>query len=61
MQIPLTAEELIDQLAAEYPEVVFEPAASRDEFLMASGARRLVLNLLRRRDQDIEDSRHSSV
>lgn len=57
MQIPLTADELIDQLAEEYPEVVYEPGISREEFLMASGSRKLVLTLLRRREQDAEESR----
>ncbi|KWS03743.1 hypothetical protein AZ78_1292 [Lysobacter capsici AZ78] len=55
--IPLTADELIDQLAEQYPEVIYDPGQDRDEFLLQSGERRLVLLLLTRRRLDLEASR----
>ncbi|QWF18707.1 hypothetical protein [Lysobacter capsici] len=55
--IPLTADELIDQLAEQYPEVIYDPGQDRDEFLLKSGERRLVLLLLTRRRLDLEASR----
>ncbi|MGO1069494.1 hypothetical protein [Lysobacter sp. CA199] len=55
--IPLTADELIDQLAEQYPEVIYDPGQDRDEFLLKSGERRLVLLLLTRRRLDLEESR----
>lgn len=55
--IPLTADELIDQLAEQYPEVIYDPGQDRDEFLLRSGERRLVLLLLTRRRLDLEASR----
>ncbi|WP_408953184.1 hypothetical protein [Lysobacter sp. Hz 25] len=57
--IPFTADELIDHLAAQYPEVIYDPAQDRDEFLLKSGERRLVLFLLNRRRVDLEESRES--
>jgi hypothetical protein len=53
--IPLHAYDLIDQLARAYPEVIYDPAEDRDEFLMKSGERRLVLRLLRKREREQED------
>lgn len=55
--IPLTADELIDELAESYPEVIYDPDANRDEFLMQSGERRLVKLLLDRRRIALEESR----
>lgn len=57
LNIPLTADELIDQLAQQYPEVIYDPTKDRDEFLLMSGERRLVLNLLDRRRIELEESR----
>jgi hypothetical protein len=53
--IPLHAYDLIDRLAAAYPEVIYDPNESRDEFLMKSGERRLVLRLLRQRAREQEE------
>lgn len=53
--IPLHAYDLIDQLDAAYPEVIYDPKEDRDEFLMKSGERRLVLRLLRKRQREQED------
>ena len=53
--LPLHAYDLIDQLDASYPEVIFDPSESREEFLLKSGERRLVLRLLRRKRREIED------
>jgi hypothetical protein len=53
--IPLHAYDLIDDLAARYPEVIYDPKMDRDEFLMRSGERRLVLSLLRKRQYEKED------
>jgi hypothetical protein len=52
MSIPLTADELIDQLATMYPEVIYDPEGNREEFLLQTGERRLVRNLLARREAD---------
>ncbi|WP_369933914.1 hypothetical protein [Xanthomonas tesorieronis] len=57
MNIPLTADELIDELARVYPEVVFDPELPREEFLLKSGERRLILRLLAAREQEHEDAR----
>lgn len=54
--IPLHAYDLIDDLAARYPEVIYDPREDRDEFLMRSGERRLVLSLLRKRQLEKEDN-----
>ena len=54
--IPLHAYDLIDQLDSRYPEVIFDPSESREEFLLKSGERRLVLALLRKRQREQEDS-----
>lgn len=53
--IPLHAYDLIDELNTRYPEVIYDPAMDRDEFLMRSGERRLVLALLRKRQREQED------
>lgn len=53
--IPLHAYDLIDDLARAYPEVVYDPKEDRDEFLMRSGERRLVLRLLRMRAREQEE------
>jgi hypothetical protein len=53
--IPLHAYDLIDELNARYPEVIFDSKLDRDEFLMRSGERRLVLFLLRKRQLEKED------
>ncbi|MBB4722641.1 hypothetical protein [Xanthomonas euvesicatoria] len=57
MNIPLTAGELIDELARIYPEVIYDPDQDREEFLLKSGERRLVLRLLVAREQEREESR----
>lgn len=56
MRIPLTADELIDDLDRQYPEVIFDPLEPREEFLMRSGERRLVLSLMAQRRADHADS-----
>lgn len=53
--IPLHAYDLIEDLAHSYPEVVYDPKEDRDEFLMRSGERRLVLRLLRMRAREQEE------
>lgn len=53
--IPLHAYDLIEQLASAYPEVIYDPTEDRDEFLMKSGERRLVLRLLRKREREQEE------
>lgn len=53
--IPLHAYDLIDELDARYPEVIYDPKVDRDEFLMRSGERRLVLALKRKRQIERED------
>lgn len=53
--IPLHAYDLIYQLDALYPEVVYDPTLSEAEFLMKSGERRLVLTLLRKRAREQEE------
>ncbi len=46
MSLPLTALELIEWLDESIrPEVIFDPSESREEFLLKSGERRLVLLL----------------
>lgn len=45
MKIPLTAYELIDLLEVHFPEVIYDPAASKEEFLLKQGERRLILQL----------------
>lgn len=57
MKLPLTAYELIDQLDTLFPEVVFSTDIPRDEFLLKSGERRLVLFLKQCRVQEIDDAR----
>lgn len=54
--IPLHAYDLIDELNARYPEVIYEPEQSHEEFLMRSGERRLVRALLLRKQREQEDS-----
>lgn len=61
MNIPLTADELIDQLARENPEVIYDPAMDREEFLLQSGARRLVVSLQHRREDDDRAARGERV
>ena len=53
--IPLHAYDLIDELDARYPEVIYDSKLDRDEFLMRSGERRLVLSLMRKRQLEQED------
>jgi hypothetical protein len=53
--IPLHAYDLIDQLDHMYPEVIYDPSLSKEEFLMRSGERRLVLSLKRKRAREQED------
>ena len=53
--IPLHAYDLIDELNARYPEVIYDSKLDRDEFLMRSGERRLVLSLMRKRQLEQED------
>jgi hypothetical protein len=55
--IPLHAYDLIDQLDHLYPEVIYDPSLSKEEFLMRSGERRLVLSLLRKRARERDDNR----
>ncbi len=57
MKLPLTAYELIDQLDTLFPEVVFSTDIPRDEFLLKSGERRLVLYLKHCVAQEREDAR----
>lgn len=45
MKIPLTAYELIDLLDEHFPEVIYDPEASKEEFLLKQGERRLILQL----------------
>lgn len=45
MQIPITAYELIDLLDHHFPEVIYDPEASKEEFLLKQGERRLILQL----------------
>lgn len=52
--IPLHAYDLISQLDALYPEVVYDASISHDEFLLRSGERRLVLRLIRARTREQE-------
>ena len=53
--IPLHAYDLIDELNARYHEVIYDSKLDRDEFLMRSGERRLVLSLMRKRQLEQED------
>ena len=53
--IPLHASALIDELDARYPEVIYDSKLDRDEFLMRSGERRLVLSLKLKRQREQED------
>ena len=53
--IPLHAYDLIDELNARYPEVIYDSKLDRDEFLMRSGERRLVLSLKLKRQREQED------
>lgn len=52
--IPLHAYDLIDELAARYPEVTYSPELDFEEFLLRSGERRLVRTLLARREREQE-------
>lgn len=54
--IPLHAYDLIDQLDHLYPEVIYDPSLSKEEFLMRSGERRVVLSLLRKRTRERDDN-----
>lgn len=45
MEIPITSHELIDVLDTYFPEVIYDPSESQEEFLLRSGERRLVLKL----------------
>ena len=54
--IPLHAYDLIDQLDYMYPEVIYDPSLSKEEFLMRSGERRVVLSLLRKRTRERDDN-----
>lgn len=53
--IPLHAYDLIDELDARYPEVIYDTSVDREEFLIRTGERRLVLSLLRKRQREQED------
>jgi hypothetical protein len=53
--IPLHAYDLIDELDARYPEVIYDPKGDHNEFLLRSGERRLVLSLLRKRQLEQEE------
>jgi hypothetical protein len=55
--IPLHAYDLIDELDERYPEVIYDPKMDREEFMLRSGERRLVLSLKRRRQLE-EESKH---
>lgn len=55
--IPLHAYDLIKELDQRFPEVIYEPRMDRDEFMLRSGERRLVLFLKRWRQTE-QDSEH---
>ena len=55
--IPLTAYELIEALAAQFPEVIYDPTEKHDEFLLRSGERRLVVYLRRCMENEISEAR----
>ncbi|AVH93437.1 hypothetical protein D7U98_08005 [Stenotrophomonas maltophilia] len=45
MQIPLHSYDLIDLLDELHPEVIYDPAKPKEEFLLRQGERRLILRL----------------
>lgn len=53
--IPLHAYDLIESLDRMYPEVIYDPEMPREEFLLRSGERRLVLQLIRRMNREKEE------
>lgn len=55
--IPLHAYDLITELDRRYPEVIYDPKTSHEEFLLKSGERRLVLALMRKRDREDQEKR----
>lgn len=57
MQIPLHSYDLIDALDELFPEVIYDPEGSREEFLLKQGERRLILKLKALRAQEIEERR----
>lgn len=57
MMIPLHSYDLIDALDALYPEVVYSADVPKDEFLLKSGERRLILMLKALREREQTDER----
>ncbi|MBS7457688.1 hypothetical protein [Coralloluteibacterium stylophorae] len=55
-RIPYHAEDLIAELDRQYPEVIYDPLEPREEFLLKSGERRLVVQLKHRLRHDREDA-----
>lgn len=55
MKIPHHAYDLIDQLDELFPEVIYDPEGSREEFLLKQGERRLVLKLKALRASETAD------
>lgn len=45
MKIPYHSYDLIESLDQHFPEVIYDPAEGREEFLLRSGERRLILRL----------------
>jgi len=58
MQIPLHSYDLIDLLDELYPEAIYDPAGSREEFLLRQGERRLILKLRDVRKVELMEQRH---
>ena len=57
MKLPTYAYDLIEHLDETYPEIVYDPRMDREEFLLRSGERRLVLQLKRLREAEQERER----
>lgn len=56
MQLKAHSYDLIDELDKQYPEVIYSHTVDREEFLMRSGERRLVLMLKRMREYELDQS-----
>lgn len=57
MKIPLHSYELIDELDRLFPEAIYDPEQSREEFLLKQGERRLILRLKAIRSVELSEQR----
>ena len=58
MDIPLHSYDLIDRLDELFPEVIYDPEKSAEEFLLRQGERRLIIRLKELKAVELRERNH---